>query len=87
MISSNNERPGDCERAAANPKAKIKDVKMSIPFPFIGSQAAVASIIMRPTKKKESSNDAVVEGALDARAQSKDAVVINKTAIAVGCLL
>jgi hypothetical protein len=60
---------------------------MSVPFPFVRSQAAVSSIFVRPSEKKESGNDTVVEGALDARAQSKDSVVINKTAIAVGCLL
>ena len=60
---------------------------MCVPFPFIRSQAAIASIVLRPSKKEEGSNDAIVEGVLNARAQSKDAVVIDETAIAVRCLL
>jgi hypothetical protein len=40
-------------------------------------------IIIRPSKKKKSCDDTVVECTLDVRAQSKDSAVTDKAVIAV----
>ena len=71
------EWPSDKHGATVDEITEEKDPKTDNRVPFVGSHAAVTTIVSWPTKKDESGNQTLLERLNDAMTRGTDAIVLG----------